>query len=153
MIDSRRKLSQTEARTKSRQITLKLMQSIDWTGIKNASIYRSIRQLNEVDTKLIQAAIHSQWPNISLSVISSKKLASVPAGPYDLIITPVVGFDKSLNRLGMGGGFYDMFLANQPQALKIGLAYEISRIDESIAWEPHDIALDLIITDEYNYSR
>jgi len=63
----------------------------------------------------------------------------------------MLGFDKTLNRIGYGGGYYDKFLANQPDAQKIGVCFEQGKV-EHIPAEPHDIPLDIIITEEKVYS-
>lgn len=65
---------------------------------------------------------------------------------YDLIIVPIVGFDKDNYRLGLGGGWYDRFLADQPRAQTIGLAYTLCEVD-ILPHESHDISLDKIITE------
>lgn len=66
----------------------------------------------------------------------------------DVVIAPVVGFDSENYRLGYGGGFFDRTLA---AALKkpvvVGVGYAQSRIT-SIYPQPHDIAMDVIVTDE-----
>lgn len=62
----------------------------------------------------------------------------------DLIIVPGVAFDKNGNRLGRGKGFYDRLLCNST-ALKIGIGYDFQLVDR-ITSEPHDIAMDAIIT-------
>ncbi|RPI42954.1 MAG: 5-formyltetrahydrofolate cyclo-ligase [Betaproteobacteria bacterium] len=65
----------------------------------------------------------------------------------DAIIIPPVGFDAQGYRLGYGGGYFDRTLASMtPQPLKIGVAFEISRI-ATIHPQPHDIALDFIVTE------
>lgn len=68
----------------------------------------------------------------------------IPASEIDLIIVPGVAFDKSGNRLGRGKGFYDRLLHNL-SAIKIGVGYDFQLI-EKINTEPHDIAMDAIIT-------
>ncbi|EMR14044.1 5-formyltetrahydrofolate cyclo-ligase [Methylophaga lonarensis MPL] len=65
----------------------------------------------------------------------------------DVLLIPLVGFDAAGYRLGYGGGFYDRTLASrQPKPLSIGLGIESSFLD-SIHPQPHDIRLDIIITE------
>jgi 5-formyltetrahydrofolate cyclo-ligase len=65
----------------------------------------------------------------------------------DTLIIPMVGFDLSGHRLGYGGGYYDKTLSNIPQALKIGVAFELSRIS-NIFPQWHDISMDFIVTEK-----
>lgn len=69
----------------------------------------------------------------------------------DIIIAPLLAFDKHGNRLGQGGGYYDTTL----EALRkvkpvqfIGLAYVQQEWQDEIPSEPHDIKLDGILTPE-----
>ncbi|MDE6697347.1 MAG: 5-formyltetrahydrofolate cyclo-ligase [Muribaculaceae bacterium] len=62
----------------------------------------------------------------------------------ELMIIPAVAFDRKGNRLGRGKGFYDRLLATS-KATKIGVGYEFQLLD-SIPSEPHDVAMDMIIT-------
>jgi 5-formyltetrahydrofolate cyclo-ligase len=141
-----------EVKAKSRAITFRFLQSVDWAKIKSVNIYNSNEEWNEVDTKMIKAAIHLQWPKIQLTSMPVSKTSLPPIGNFDLIIVPVLGFNKNCFRLGLGGGFYDRFLVTQPQAQKVGLAYELSHIKEPVKWERHDIPLNMVITEEYTYS-
>ena len=50
-------------------------------------------------------------------------------GSIDWIIVPGVAFDKKLNRLGRGKGYYDKLLV-QTSATKIGICYELQLFDE-----------------------
>ena len=74
----------------------------------------------------------------------------------DVVLLPLVAFDQSGNRLGMGGGFYDRtfeFLANtdviRPEL--IGIAHEIQKVKQ-INVEPWDIPLTTVVTDQQVYS-
>lgn len=62
----------------------------------------------------------------------------------ELMIIPAVAFDRKGNRLGRGKGFYDRLLATS-KATKIGVGYEFQLFD-SIPSEPHDVAMDMVIT-------
>ncbi len=70
----------------------------------------------------------------------------------DLVLAPLVGFDPTGNRLGMGGGFYDRSFAflNQRQHWKkprlIGMAYECQRVP-SLPHAPWDVPLHAIATE------
>jgi 5-formyltetrahydrofolate cyclo-ligase len=68
----------------------------------------------------------------------------------DLIITPVLAFDRRGGRLGQGAGCYDRTLAALRAAcplLVLGLAYAGQEVAEVPA-EPHDQRLDAILTEE-----
>jgi len=69
----------------------------------------------------------------------------------DIILVPLVAFDKNLNRLGYGGGYYDRLidkLSKRKKILKIGLALSIQKIKE-IPVTKYDKKLDYIVTDKY----
>ena len=69
----------------------------------------------------------------------------------DILLIPLVAFDKNLNRLGYGGGYYDRFikkLSNKKKFLKIGLALSIQKIDK-VPINIYDQKLDYIVTNKY----
>lgn len=67
-----------------------------------------------------------------------------------IVIVPLVAFDRNGGRLGYGGGFYDRTLeklrAAQP-TLAIGFAYAAQE-DRTLPLEPTDQPLDLIVTEQ-----
>ena len=66
----------------------------------------------------------------------------------DIIVVPGTGFDIKGNRLGYGGGYYDRLLSNADKKIPtVALAFE-EQIVENIPVEPHDMKLDIIVTDE-----
>ena len=63
------------------------------------------------------------------------------------VLAPLVGFDRDCYRLGYGGGYFDRTLAAlAPRPWAIGVGFELSLID-TIRPQPHDIAMDLIVTE------
>lgn len=65
----------------------------------------------------------------------------------DIVIIPGTGFDPRGNRLGYGGGYYDRLLADAKNIPRVALAFEEQIVDE-IPAEPHDMKMDVIVTDE-----
>ncbi len=64
-----------------------------------------------------------------------------------LMLIPCVGFDDARYRLGYGGGFYDRTLgALAVRPVMVGVAFDCGRVS-SIEPQPHDIRLDLVITE------
>jgi 5-formyltetrahydrofolate cyclo-ligase len=47
----------------------------------------------------------------------------------EAVMSPLVGFDRSGNRLGQGGGFYDRAFAAFPSARRIGIAWSVQEVD------------------------
>jgi 5-formyltetrahydrofolate cyclo-ligase len=64
----------------------------------------------------------------------------------DVLLIPCVGFNAAGFRLGYGGGFYDRTLSEPNRPFTIGIAYSFGRVDFDN--ETHDIALDMILTEE-----
>ena len=65
----------------------------------------------------------------------------------DAALIPCVGFSEEGGRLGYGGGYFDRTLAAlSPQPLKIGVAFEGSRM-LTIYPQPYDILMDFIVTE------
>jgi len=66
----------------------------------------------------------------------------------DVLLIPLVAFDKNLNRLGYGGGYYDRLikkLSKKKKIIKIGLAFSIQEIDK-VPINVYDQKLDYIVT-------
>ncbi|MBB3190109.1 5-formyltetrahydrofolate cyclo-ligase [Halomonas cerina] len=74
----------------------------------------------------------------------------LPAWALDVILLPLVGFDETGQRMGMGGGFYDRTLAftreGGPRPRLIGLAHDCQRV-ERLPAAPWDVPLDAIVSD------
>ncbi|MBK4716331.1 MULTISPECIES: 5-formyltetrahydrofolate cyclo-ligase [Tenebrionibacter/Tenebrionicola group] len=73
--------------------------------------------------------------------------AVLPLNKLDTIIVPMVAFDRTGQRLGMGGGFYDRTLQNWRQHgfTPVGYAHDCQQV-EALPSESWDIPLPTIIT-------
>ncbi len=68
----------------------------------------------------------------------------------DVLLVPLVAFDKNFNRIGYGGGFYDRYIKKikkKKQVLTIGFAYSFQKV-KKIPTNKYDIKLDFIITNK-----
>lgn len=71
---------------------------------------------------------------------------TLPLNQLDFILVPGVAFDASGRRIGRGKGFYDRLLAEtNSNCLKCGVAVD-DQLIEGIPVEPHDIAMNVILT-------
>ena len=69
----------------------------------------------------------------------------------DILLIPLVAFDKNLNRLGYGGGYYDRLiekLSKEKKIIKIGLALSVQKINK-VPTNMYDQKLDYIVTNKY----
>ena len=61
-----------------------------------------------------------------------------------LVLMPGLAFDKKGNRMGYGGGYYDKFLAEEPDHPTVALCYGFQMV-EHIPTEDYDIPVDLVL--------
>ena len=67
-----------------------------------------------------------------------------------ILFIPLVAFDKELNRLGYGGGFYDRYIqkiSKIKKVVKVGVAFSFQKL-KTIPVNKHDKKLDIIITEK-----
>lgn len=63
----------------------------------------------------------------------------------DLVVVPMVAFDKNKGRIGYGAGYYDRFLP-MTNAFRCGIAFSAQEV-ECASFEETDLPMDLIITE------
>ena len=78
--------------------------------------------------------------------VDSDHFPIVPAKALDMIIVPLVAFDRAGARLGYGGGCYDRYLPTvAPECLIVGIAFDEQRVDH-VPTDAHDLPLPHIIS-------
>ena len=76
----------------------------------------------------------------------------------DLVLVPLVGFDRRGYRLGVGGGFYDRHFAflrhrqSWQRPILLGIAFEVQRLDH-FAEQSHDVPLWGVVTERGIYGH
>ena len=84
------------------------------------------------------------------SMVLNNLLSKILIYP-DILLVPLVAFDKKLNRLGYGGGYYDRLiekLTKRKKILKIGLAFSVQKINK-VPINKYDKKLDYVLTNKY----
>ena len=73
-------------------------------------------------------------------------VADGPVGddPTALVLMPGLAFTKKGDRMGYGGGYYDKFLAREPEHPTVALCYQFQMVEE-LPTQDHDIPVDLVL--------
>jgi len=93
----------------------------------------------EADTELEQGPLNTRHP-----------AGGAATGEPDILLVPLLAFDKSGYRLGWGGGFYDRTLGEYIQRGRPIISIGVGYADQEVVNVPHDgydVALDWIVTE------
>ncbi len=170
-----RRLLSTDEQTAARQkITRQVYTLPQWSGVRRIAIYHPAD--GEIGTEDIVQRCHSEGIAVYLPVLgpessmvfaqwaSDEELLPNSFGIFeppasashcalaklDIVFLPVIGWDRSGGRLGMGAGYYDRALAGITGPLLVGLAHRGQEVDR-IPQDSWDIPLDVIVTDAEIY--
>ena len=174
-LDKRKALSTDEISAKSEKIKDLFFQKIDFSVIQFLHIFLPIKKQNEINTFLIISVLQQKYPHIKIvvsrSIIDTHEMqhfmlkeqhlvankwgilepseehqTEILPTQIDLIIIPLLIFDKQGNRVGYGKGFYDRFLQKcSTNALKVGICTE-EPIDEIDDINEFDVKINTCIT-------
>lgn len=164
----RAEFSEAECEESSRRIFARLLTLPEWQNARTLHIYIGalpgevrtlpiIRWCHDNGRKLVVPVVGKDGDMGHVFLAPATQLARTrwggleprdaePADPLtaDVVIVPGVAFDRSGNRLGMGGGFYDRFLSTVATP-KIALAHAF-QIVQAVPVNSHDRRVDLIVT-------
>ena len=176
--EQRRQLSKLEQKQHSETIIQHLLRSRLYQYAQHIALY--IANDGEIDLSSLMTKLLRDNKKVYLPIILSTKNATmsfaaytketllekngfgilepvydkqhlIPIEQLDLILAPLVGFDESGNRMGMGGGFYDRALQHIKQGVSqtqfFGIAHELQKIEQLEA-QKWDIPLNGVITEE-----
>ncbi len=152
------------------KITSQILHLCD--GYHSIGIYMSLQ--NEVATQIIVKHLLHQGKQVFVPKVEGSQLtfhqimslSDVVEGVFnvlepktskcdinqiELMLVPLVAFDEYCQRIGYGKGYYDSVLCHT-QALKVGIAFEIQRVNQ-VDSESHDVCLDCVITESYIYRK
>ena len=127
---------------------------------------------DEAPMAAIAARLHAQGVALALPLIGARDAPlrfrawrpgePLEAGPFgiqqpaagaevvpDVLVVPLLAFDRAGHRLGYGGGYYDRTLAAlhaRGPVLAIGLAFAAQAV-RSVPAEPHDVPLQAVLTE------
>lgn len=128
---------------------------------------------HEIDPVLLAESLRARGHKIALPVMTGKDRAlafrlhetptplianlfgirepplDAPVAEPDIVLVPLLAFDRRGNRLGTGGGYYDRTLRalrEDKKVTAVGLAFACQEV-AVIPVESHDIALDRIVTE------
>ena len=145
-------LTPEQVTIKSHQIATMVQPIIAATAAQRIHIYAAHSAWNEVSTVQIQDYIRTALPSAELTIGPVDANAFIPNNSFEIVFVPLLAFDTQLNRLGLGSGWYDRFLAKQPNAVTIGLAYELQLVD-AVPNVPHDVPLTMVVTEKSIYHK
>lgn len=179
----RERLSKEDVELKSNAITANLINNIDLSLEKSVHIYLPKDNSNEVDTTIFISRLQKNFPNTKIYIpyqkVNNREIFTAEFKDFDalqrnsngipqpetyikqfdlskidILIAPVIAFDKYGNRLGYGSGYYDRLISKlTPKCLNIGIAYELSMFkDGELPHNKNDQSLDVIITETGQYN-
>lgn len=110
-----------------------------------------VPKTNKSIKEMIAVSIHNfnnmtvdKWGILEPSIVDKNQIGE----DFDLIIMPGVAFDRSCNRIGYGGGYYDKYISkHRGNAKLVALAYDVQIVD-NIESEEHDIKPDKVVTNK-----
>jgi len=132
-----------------------------WPGRQEIDCRVLLEQLATIDRRLVMPVIVSPGQALEFRLWHPEMQMvpgrfGIPEPPPsaeslspDILLVPLIGFDRQGQRIGMGGGFYDRTLealrAEKP-VLAVGVAFAVQELP-SIPVLPHDQPLDWIVTE------
>ena len=163
----------------STEIVARVFTEVNFSEIGTIHCYISLAHFGEVETKTFFERVWNRFPQIITTspkiyeatgeidsciyqrdtpMLENRWKIPEPAGSetvapeaLDLVIVPLICFDRRGHRVGYGRGFYDRFLQKcRPDCIKAGFSF-FPPVDEIGDDHEGDVRLDLCITPDETY--
>lgn len=173
---AQKKLSAEERKTLSAHIAERFFAEIDLAKINFLHIFIPIEKFYEIDTNLIVEKIRRDFPHVetvaprvnfqtgemeSVKFMSATEFVqnrwqirepqsseTIENQKMDLVVVPLLCFDRNGFRVGYGKGFYDKFLrTTRPDCQKIGVSY-FAPVEKISNVADFDVKLGCVVTPE-----
>lgn len=172
--NARLALSDGEAEAHSAAICERIAALPEIGAARTVHVYWPILARREVDTRPLIHALHAEGKAVVLPVVVGYEggptlrhvrfegedrmqpnrwgipepvgTDEVEPGALDVVVVPAFGAGRNGHRIGHGAGFYDTFLAGV-RAPALGAVYADCLV-EHVPAEPHDVPLDVIVTEQ-----
>jgi 5-formyltetrahydrofolate cyclo-ligase len=123
-----------------------------WQEGKNIAVPRvewGNKRMEPVEISSLEVDMQTVGPGGGGGVREPVEGKVVPLAMIDMVVIPGMAFDRRGYRVGRGRGFYDRFLAQQDfQGVRCALCFHEQLMAAPLPCEPHDVAMDLIVTDQ-----
>lgn len=178
-LEKRKSLSSAESAKKSALIATQFFRHFDLSGVRFLHCFVPIEKFGEIDTHLIFERVRREFPRVEtlaprvdfrsgemesvgfasasefvrneFGIDEPSSVETIDAEKIDIVLIPLLCFDRRGFRVGYGRGFYDRFLLKcRPDCLKIGLSF-FEPIAEITDAQSFDVKLDACIAPENVY--
>ena len=123
-----------------------LPSEVETKDLINKSLDKLILLPKIINNEMVFIEIYNNTKYEKSSFGVLEPIGTIYNGPIDIIIVPGVAFDRNLNRLGFGKGYYDKYLSNK-EIYKVGICFSEQLVD-TLPSDDHDIKMDLVITEK-----
>ena len=146
-----KRLLRSEMREMRRALPDQVERSIRlWSHVRSIPAVRAARVVMVFDSvpgEPMTAAFAEWLRSAGKEVLLPEDDPSPDPKRPDVVIVPGTAFTAAGDRLGQGGGWYDRLLPElNDHCVTIGVGFEPQLVDE-LPIEPHDIRLDMVVTD------
>ena len=116
-----------------------------WEQFEDIRFCTSVTNFKTKEMKHYHITPDTDYTEDAWGIPVPKSIERVNLKEIDMVLIPLLAFDKHGNRVGYGGGYYDRFLSElRPDVIKVGISL-FPAIDGDIPTEEHDIALDYVL--------